>query len=280
MRRSYWAEGAVLFALAIPGCLVTTSLSGLSDGVAPAVDGGGTDAQSLPDSALPDVEYASCAAAKAALPNAKTGTYTLKPGGAVAAFRAYCDMTDDDGGWMLVTPEMIASEESGMVTFSRSMDVNGGLVLRVYANAEGCENPGSWHKVLVADRPVWTRIRVREVFAGGTACWWIFGAMNPEEPHGSNVAEFTQGQDTSRAATRMGGASGDAFDGRAERCDNDVNNFWHRDRGVAPRSVVAILRRKAGSTEPAGLATTVSCTEFAPSTTSPTYWEYRDIYVR
>ena len=78
----------------------------------------------------------------------------------------------------------------------------------------------------------------------------------------------------------MGGTNGNAFEGRSRRCDNDAMNFWHPDRGFDPRSVVVVLRRVAASTSPAGLGTTVSCTEFGPSTMSPTYWEYRDIYVR
>ena len=143
MRKFSWAEGAVLFALATPACLATTSLSGLSDGVTVASDGGTTDGPLGNDGAFSEIEYASCAAAKAALPSAKTGTYVIKPGAARPAFRAHCDMNDDGGGWMLVTPQMIASEGSGAVTFMRGTDPNGGLVLRAYANSGGCPVAGS-----------------------------------------------------------------------------------------------------------------------------------------
>jgi len=56
-------------------------------------------------------------------------------------------------------------------------------------------------------------------------------------------------------------------------------SFWHDDNGAAERSAVVILRRGlvAG---PAGFATATSCTDNGPGTTSPTWWEYREIYVR
>lgn len=50
---------------------------------------------------------ASCAAILAAKPGAASGIYTLDPSG--SPFRAYCDMTMDQGGWTLVARSVASS---------------------------------------------------------------------------------------------------------------------------------------------------------------------------
>src|ERR1019366_8393382 len=46
--------------------------------------------------------YPSCKATHAALPSLPNGFYSLLSDNGGAPFTAYCDMTNDDGGWMLV----------------------------------------------------------------------------------------------------------------------------------------------------------------------------------
>lgn len=231
--------------------------------------------------------YASCVEVRDAQAGAADGVYLVAAGPDGAPVPVYCDLTQDGGGWMLVTRDMVASEQSLSVTVVAADDARGGLVMRVYANAEGCTQPlDNVHLMALSDRPAWTEIRARYRFAGANSCWWILGAVSPDESAKidgnsivSNIIPFEFGVDTIREQVRMGGAAGDAFDGMSTRCDNDAANFWHDSNGFEERSAVVILRRSAVPGA-AGLATTTSCTEFGPGTTSPTWWEYSEIAVR
>lgn len=88
---------------------------------------------------------------------------------------------------------------------------------------------------------------------------------------------FDQSVDVVRDAVKMGGAAGDAYDGSTRRCDDNVNNFWVSS-GIV-RSATFILRRD-GSDAPAGLSTVADCGDFGTGTSSSTYWEYSNIFVR
>jgi hypothetical protein len=256
---------------------------------APGCGRAGFDATRDGDLDGDDTVYASCAEARDALPGAPDGVYPIAAGVGGARVAAYCDQTTDGGGWMLVTADLVESQKARTsVTVVTSEDARGGLVMRVYANSEGCGGPDdNVHLVTFADRPPWTQIRARYTFAGGTSCWWIFGSVNVAEPSAhvdgqpikTNLIPFESGVDAIREQQNMGGVLGHAFDGQSLRCDNDAENFWHSDRGPDERSAVVILRRDIVS-GPAGLATTASCTDFGSGTTSPTWWEYREISVR
>lgn len=284
--RPWWLLGVLL----TPACLLTTSLSELSSGAASGDDAGdGAARDSAPtdaavDNLAADGEYSSCAAAKLLVPGARSGVYSIAATGGGASFRAYCDMVDDEGGWMLITPELAEMEAKRDVTVTRSTDAKGGLVERVYANHYGCSDDPtagrSSHVLFLSDRPKWTKVRMREVFAGSATCWSIFGADDTKKAANANLVPFEKSVDSAREGVRMGGKAGNAFDGNPRRCVDTANeNFWHRDAGEMERSGLVILRRAAVD-GPAGLTTTASCTTFGPGATSPTYWEYRDIYVR
>jgi hypothetical protein len=258
-----------------------TGDAGSSDASAPAdapFEASG-EASSPPETGPTLVSGTSCAAIKTANPSAVDGRYRIEPPGA-APFEAYCDMTSDDGGWMLGTADMIAEEKKLSVTVVHESDARGGLVVRAFANSQGCSvTDVNAYVVLIRDQPTWTKVRARYDYFGGTACWDMLGGHHQENPFDANVFAFEKTIDVARDMLRMGGSGGDVFDGAAVRCDNDPNNFWHKASGFARRGLVATVRRKS-TTLPAGLGTFASCTEFAAGTTSPTYWEYRDVFVR
>lgn len=63
-------------------------------------------------------------------------------------------MTNDGGGWMLVTEAMLGAETSVEATVRRGKDDRGGLVLRVFVNAFGCSvtTARTRHRVFLVDR--------------------------------------------------------------------------------------------------------------------------------
>lgn len=231
--------------------------------------------------------YASCIEVRDTRPEAGDGMYLVEAGPGGAPVPVYCDLTTDGGGWMRITREMIVDEKSLSVTVVQTEDEIGGLVVRVHANVMGCATTvDNVHFVAFSDRPAWTQIRARYRFAGGTSCWWIFGAASLDvdsqidgQVVTPNLRPFEAGVDVIRDQVRMGGAAGEVFDGMPTRCDNETTNFWHDERGPDERSAIVILRRDVQPI-PAGLATTTSCTDFGPGTTSPTWWEYSEISVR
>lgn len=222
----------------------------------------------------------SCAAIKAARPQTPDGVQLIDPDGPgpAAPFSAWCDMTTDEGGWMLVTPAMLGAETAATVTPVTSTDGRGGLVLRIYVNGQGCgSGPKSRHRVLFDPKVAWSRVRFSQSFAGNAGCWHVFGGLETDGLD-ANLEAFDTAKDVLRDAVKMGGANGDAFDGISVRCDADPANFW-ANASSSTRSATVILRRKDG-TLPAGVSTGADCGSFAPGTTSPTYWEYRSVYVK
>jgi hypothetical protein len=175
---------------------------------------------------------------------------------------------------------MIASETSEGATVARTRDGHGGLVLRVFANTEGCGNGtvSPNHLVLFEERGGWSSIRFRQTFAGSASCWTIFGGTDSAVPLLHNLQMFDERQDLIRDPVKMGGSTGDAFAGVVSRCDNSTENFW-KALGVATGSATVILRRDSSSS-PGGLATVASCTAAGPGTASPTWWRYDDVFVR
>ncbi len=277
-------------------CTLVVSTKGLSGGPAAiasdasieneaSVEGDAADA-TAPDGSpdgSPDAgeTFVSCAAAKAVLPFAADGPQTIDPDGVgpLPPFAAWCDMTQDGGGWMLVNADMLANTSAVAATEVRSMGDHDGMVIRVFANNVGCGmgGPRTEHRFVLKDPVPWTRIRVHQIFAGEAGCWHIWGASGGGML-GVNLTAFTAGTDIIRDAVRMGGSAGDAFDGMLTRCDSDPANFWFYGT-TELRSATVVLRRPAPN-EPSGIATGADCSKVAPGSSSPTWWEYRDIYVK
>jgi len=124
-------------------CTLVVSTKGLSGGPA-AITNDEADAASLDGSADAGETFASCAAAKDALPLAADGPQTIDPdfAGPLPPFAAWCDMTQDGGGWMLVNEDMLADTSAVAATEVRSAGGHDGLVIRVYADNAGCGSTG------------------------------------------------------------------------------------------------------------------------------------------
>jgi hypothetical protein len=241
------------------------------------------DAGVSPDGAA--ITFLSCAAAHAELPNAPDGLFLLSGLDGGPTIQAYCDMTNDNGGWMLVTPDMVVTSTHPATTVVQTADDKGGLVVQNFANNDVCGQPDAGLNAydlitFSVDRP-WSQIRAYYGFNGLVTCWSVFGnaSLNPSK----NILPFQIGIDTIYGEHAMGGTDNeggvvDAFDGKTNRCDGTTANFW----GVnveTERSATLILRRSGAG--PAGFATSANCfAGVGPGTTSHAWWEYRQIYVR
>jgi hypothetical protein len=200
------------------------------------------------------------------------GAYWIDPtnGDTSDKFQAYCDMTNDSGGWMLVTPSMINSEIGTSTTVVKTTDPNNGLIYTTTININGCSTVYS--KFYLTDIIPWTKIKANYEFLGGNSCWSIFG--NTGYSADTNLIPFSLGTDTIRNQVKMGGSNGDNYDGINSRCDNVTYNFWHSNQGVGTTRSAQVILRRNNMTSLAGLGTGASCV------TSSYPWKYKNIYIR
>lgn len=276
-----------------PACSLRNT-DGLADsaetnvGLADGGRGDGDDTQTADaatrDGTTPSASLPSCAAIHQANPDLPDGMYSIDPDGDGdgAPFDAFCDMTNEGGGWTLVTERWISLERANKATVVKTTDSRGGVAFQIFMNEGGCGSGiGAGHQVLFANRPAWSKIRFKASFAGAVNCWNIFGDTEGSLGFGPGVIPFVKGVDAIRDAVGMGGSQGNDYDGTNERCDQVPENFWSSDNGLAERSATVILRRADENDPAAGLATTADCSpELGPGNTSPTWWAYRDIFVK
>jgi hypothetical protein len=239
------------------------------------------DAGNEPDGA--PITFESCAAAHAAVPNAPDGFFPLSGIDGGAPIQAYCDMTQDNGGWMLVTPEMIVSQTFPGGTRVSSTDENGGLVVKNYPNDDSCgvdAGPDPFDTITFSvDRP-WAQIRAQYYFNGLVSCSDVFGSAVLGTA--KNTLPFNLAVDLIHDEIKMGGVAPDGgpiddFDGVVHHCDDNPDNFWQFNTGSQRGAVLALRRDLPGS---AGLSTRMTCFTGPTGVNASSWWEYRDIYVR
>jgi hypothetical protein len=232
----------------------------------------------------------SCADILATNPGATDGKYYLDPDGAgpVAPFIAVCDMTLDNGGWMLVQPGFVSSTGGSHVAETRGTDSQGGALLG--ATAIPPVN-GSWavgyncgivssHELFFKDLVPWTQIRSDWAFTGNGYCFSIFGnTSNMPGATPLGVTPFQLGVDVIRKQKNMGGLLSDTFDGVDGRCDNVASNFWASANDFGSRSAEVILRRTS-STVAGGIGLGVSCVNYNNAPISIPTWQFSNMWLR
>src|SRR4030042_2182806 len=214
----------------------------------------------------------SCKSVLDASDSAGTGNYWIDPtnGNTSDSFQSYCDMSNDSGGWMLVTQGMIQSEANSSTSNVKTTDANGGLINTITITG-GLDCNSKSYQMLLKDTIPWTKIRADYEFYGGNSCWGVFG--NGSFGPTSNLIPYQSGTDIIRNQVKMGGSAGDNFDGINTRCDNETTNFWHANQGNVTRSAQTVLRRDSMSSY-AGLQNGVACTGYTDG------WKYQNIYIR
>lgn len=227
---------------------------------------------------------ASCQLLKQQRPETPDGTYALSPPGTPdQTLSAFCDMTRDGGGWMLVTSDMLESETKAWVTTKRLTNAQGGLVLTLFPEAR-CGEPAAYHSFHIKETIAWSVVRYKQSFSGSVTCWAIFGQSAVDNngfiaASDMNLVTFEPGTDQISHQVGMGGVLDgklvNAFSGPTAMCNSSVSgeNFWAN--GGAVRSAEVILRRTGAS--PAGPGTGAAC---IISDVTSAWWSYDNVFVR
>ncbi len=217
-------------------------------------------------------------------PGLPDGPYFIDPDGSGpdAPFLVTCDMTRDNGGWMLVTPDFVLREVVATTT-ETLVDVgsNGGFrqavrpVSTVPVDCAGTKWFASFYIDNVID---WTQVRSTWEFDGYMTCWSIFGNTAQMNGEPLNIVPWSfAGGDVIQAQTGMGGASGNNFDGTTTLCQDVDLNFWGRLGGHTYRTARVIMHRGTDLVTPSGLGAGASC---VPTGYAAGNWRISDVWIR
>ncbi|MCF7906993.1 DUF2341 domain-containing protein [Patescibacteria group bacterium] len=93
--------------------------------------------------------------------------------------QVYCDMTNNDGGWMLVTSDMIESVYTAYMVTSTSTDPHGGIRYNFVSTERGCGNGMDPRAtVKISNDYQWDQVRSKKILGpnGLASCWGVDGA--------------------------------------------------------------------------------------------------------
>ena len=280
-------EAWLFLAMVVVAPSACTLLVSTGDLSGPAhADGGQQGEGGQPDVLARDggtaVDAASCRALRD-LGVTSSAEYILARDGGPAP--TYCEMESFDGGWTLVTSDMIASERSvqdvspstpARVSAARTTDAHGGVGFTVDVTHHNCgetpETPSPSHLFTIVDLEPWKEIMATYTFRGGADCWDLFGAPDAPDtnvrPFEILIDRFDRDENMARAAD----GTAIPFGGRLSRCDVSNENFWDAKYNASRRRIRVVQRRRT-DTEPFGLSVRTDCGNAMG-------WDIADVFVR
>ncbi len=172
----------------------------------------------------------------------------------------YCDMTDNDGGWMLVEPEMISSVISRYVEVHTETDSNGGVFYIFTHQDVGCDNNDTGATVQVTSTIQWDKVRAKHSLVNGKSyCWSMDGTGNyGGQRTNSNLETFLVGTDVVQNCV-LSCEDPQFVIPPLTRCDDTAENYGIYNV-VSERSFELISRRK-NRTSVSGPALGLSCND-------------------
>ena len=278
----------MLLAIALAAPSACTLLVSTDDLSGPWLDAGQGEAGRTDVSPLADadagggVEAASCRGLRD-LGITTSGTYTLRRDG--GRVDAYCEMESFDGGWSVVTEDMIASERAvqdiapdspARVTARHVTDLHGGIAFAITVTADNCgvdpNHPGPSHAFTVVDVEPWKEIMATYTFRDHASCWDLFGSPGAPDTNLHAFELSVDRFDREENMARDGDGNVVPFTGVTKMCTDANENFWLEKYASSRRSIRIVQRRRAAD-EPFGLGVRTDCGNSAS-------WEITDIYVR
>ncbi len=174
--------------------------------------------------------------------------------------QVYCDMTNNDGGWMLVEPSMVASVVTKYVSIASSTDSSGGASYTFTHQDIGCDSNDSGATVQVTSSIQWDSVRAKHSLNSGLSyCWSMDGTGNyGEQRTNSNLQSFSVGTDVVQGCV-LSCATSPFVIPPLTRCDKEPENFAIYN-GTSERSFELISRR-VNRTSLSGPAIGLSCND-------------------
>jgi hypothetical protein len=180
------------------------------------------------------------------------GKYWIDPsnGDSSDKEQVYCDMTNDDGGWMLVFPSMVNNvyTSTGFNVTTNEVDGNGGIRYTFTSVDTGCGTGGvrPQANITISNDYQWDRVRSKKILGpnGGASCWGTDGVAG--YTGNTNLESHSSELDVVQNCVLSCSTSPFVMPPMG-RCDNAAENFARFNQG-SDRSFEQISRRINRST--------------------------------